>query len=400
MTLHTEDVATVHFDKKEKMNEWIETTQRRLTRLPVRGLLAAGARFLDDEYLGDGETLLRFNERGLRALCTRLGYRLDALTMLSTPALASQVLNDLISQREILARLANEQFVIDEARNTIIGLVSASYVVYGNDQFHDEIQRLLGNLAAGDNFTFQEAFGVNTELTIRYTSEQRLGKLKNRRGEADDITLTGLEFKNSMVGTSSVRLSYFLHRLACANGMMVPAAAATSRVFHSGDSTTFHNRLAQCFGEVHRKLDSMGQMLNDLAAIEFKPAVLAMDGKVVDAVFDIIPGSKLDLCVEHKRFLGMPKKGSETEKRLLKWDHDATLIGLIPDQYGGQDSKAVFQSPYRRNASLFDFLNVFTEYANKRPPAQRLDIQAKTGALAKYIADNKRKFPEQGEGIP
>lgn len=276
-------------------------------------------------------------------------------------------------------------------------MVSASYVGYGNGQFLEEIGRLLDKLAAGDEFTFHEAFCVTTELTIRYTSEKRLGRFKNRQGEADDKTLLGLEFKNSMVNTSSVRLSYFLHRLICSNGMMVPTAAAASRVFHSGDPGSFRRRLGDCFGEVHRKLDSMDQMLHDLADIEFNPSGLAMDGKVVDAVFDIIFGSKLDLCVKHKQFLGLPKNGSETEKRRLKQKHDVDLLGYIPDQYGGNHAKALFQSLFRSNASLFDCLNVFTEYAKTRSPTQRLDIQAKTGALAKYIADNTRKFLEKEE---
>lgn len=394
MPLHTETVEAVHFNQLGQMEEWIATTQQELTRLPVRGLLDAGARFLDDEYLGDGETLLRFNERGFRALCNRLGYRFDALMMLGTPALASQVLNDLISQREILARLDNEEFVIDEARNTIIGLVSDSYVGYGNNQFHHQIRGLLDSIAAPDEFRFFEGYGVNTELTIRYTSEKRRGTLKNYRGEADDISLLGLEFKNSMVGTSSVRLSYFLHRLVCTNGMMVPTAAATSRVFHSGDPASFQRRLTHCFSEVHRKLAILDQFLNDLAAIEFNPTWLAMDGKVVDAVFDIIPGSKLELCRMHGQYLRLPPDCSATEKRRMKLEHDAALMRFLPARYGGQHANAVFNSPFRSNASLFDFLNVFTEYANTRPPSQRLEIQTKTGALAKYIANNPRKFME------
>ena len=41
---------------------------------------------------------------------------------------------------------------------------------------------------------------------------------------------------------------------------------------------------------------------------------------------------------------------------------------------------------------MFDFLNVFTEYAKNCPPAQKLDIEEKAGTLAKYIAENARKF--------
>lgn len=395
MPVHTEAVEALRFDQLGEMETWIDKTQRALIRLPVRGLLAQGARFLDDEYLGDGETLLRFNEHGFRALCTRLGYRSDALTMLETPALASQVLNDLIRQREILARLDNEEFVVDERRQTIIGLVSASYVGYGNDEFLDTIARMLRELAQEDGFSFQEAYGVNTELTMRFTSQKRVGKLRNSGGESDDITLLGLEFKNSMVGTSAVRLSYFLHRLICSNGMMVPAGAATiSRVFHSGDPRSFHKRLSYCFGEVHRKLGSLTTLLHDLAAIEFNPEELAKDREAVAAVFDIIPGGKQKLCDKHKQYLRFPNDCSEAEKRRMKYAHDAALLSYIPDDFGGPHSLTVFNSPYRSNASLFDFLNIFTEYANGRPPAERLEIQSRTGALAKYIADNARKFKE------
>ncbi|MBP6734620.1 MAG: hypothetical protein KAX64_03810 [Chromatiaceae bacterium] len=66
------------------------------------------------------------------------------------PSLASQVLNDLISQRAILARLDNEKFVVDEERQTIIGLVSTSYVSYGNDAFLADIEGLLRDLSGGD----------------------------------------------------------------------------------------------------------------------------------------------------------------------------------------------------------------------------------------------------------
>jgi hypothetical protein len=41
---------------------------------------------------------------------------------------------------------------------------------------------------------------------------------------------------------------------------------------------------------------------------------------------------------------------------------------------------------------MFDFVNVFTEYAKDCRPAQKLETEEKAGALAKYIAENARKF--------
>ncbi len=195
-----------------------------------------------------------------------------------------------------------------------------------------------------------------------------------------------------------MRLSYFLHRLVCTNGMMVPAATATSRVFHSGDQRSFHGRLANCFREVHRKLEGMGDMLHQLGEIEFNSSRLAADSGLTERVFDIIPGAKQTLCDQYQEHLRYPKECPDAEKRRLKLAHDTKLLELIPDYYGCKFSNSVFKSPYRKNASAFDFLNIFTEYANHCQPAQRLEIQGKAGALAKYIGENARKFSRKGEG--
>ncbi|WP_295437430.1 DUF932 domain-containing protein, partial [uncultured Thiodictyon sp.] len=276
MPILTDPILASVLTKRDEVGSWIADTQNSLIRVPVRGMLESGAMFLDDEYLGDGETMLRFNEHGFRTFCSRVGYRFDQLAMLETPSLASQVLNDIISQRAISSRLENDDFVLDKDRNCIIGMVSTSYVGYSNEKFLGDIDRMLGSLPQDDRFEFYQAYGVNTELTIRYTSLTRHGEVKGRGGSGQDVTMLGLEFKNSMVGTSSVRFSYFLHRLACANGMMVPAASATSRVIHSGNLDSFERRLTECFKEVHRKLDTVSNMLATLGNLEFDPMRLAL----------------------------------------------------------------------------------------------------------------------------
>jgi hypothetical protein len=41
---------------------------------------------------------------------------------------------------------------------------------------------------------------------------------------------------------------------------------------------------------------------------------------------------------------------------------------------------------------MFDFVNVFTEYVKNSTPTKKLAIEEKAGTLAKYIAENARKF--------
>jgi hypothetical protein len=99
MPIHTEPIAEVNLQTPDAVVRWIQDTQGSLERVPLRGLLENGAIFRDDEYLGDGDVLLHFNQRGIAALCQRLGFKTAQLSSLETPSLASHVLNDLLAQR-------------------------------------------------------------------------------------------------------------------------------------------------------------------------------------------------------------------------------------------------------------------------------------------------------------
>jgi hypothetical protein len=250
----------------------------------------------------------------------------------------------------------------------------------------------LDGLPQGDRFQFHGAYEVNTELTIRYTSETRHGAVAGLGGRAEDISKLGLEFRNSMVGTSAVRLNYFLYRLACANGMMVPAASSMSRVIHSGRPDSFSSRLSACFNEIHRKLQSVAEMLTTLGNLAFDPAMLASDTHASERVFDIIPGSKQILCDSLGAYLRYPADASEADKRGLRITHHSKLIGSIPEYFGRENAKSVFASRWRDQATIFDFVNVFTEYVKSCSPAKQLEVEEKAGGLAKYISDNSRRF--------
>jgi len=392
MPIIAEPIREVSLDKIDSVHDWIRETQKHLTRVPVEGVLSNGAVFHDDEYLGDGEVMLKFNTRGIRSFCQRLGFRFDQLAKLETPTLASQVLNDLIQQKEILSKLSEDDFVLDERTGTVIGIVSGTYVSYSNEQFLADIYRLLGELPKTDLFVFREAYGINTELTLRFGSEKRYGTLNGRNGAVEDRTQFGLNFENSMVGTSSVRINYFLYRLICSNGMMVPASSSVNRVFHSGSRESFTARLGRVFKEALRKLDWLGSIFERLGSLPFVPEKLAHNDRTSRQIFEIIPASKQTICDRERLQLRYPSNVSETDRRSLRLEHDTRVIALIPKHFGGEYAGRVFQSSFRDNATMFDFVNVFTEYAKDCRPAQKLEIEEKAGALAKYIAENARKF--------
>lgn len=109
MPFRTEAIREERLESMADVSDWISDTQRSLTRIPVGGVLQQGATFRDDEYFGDGDALFHFNQQGFVALCKRLGCRQDLLHRLKTPDLPSQILNDLLAQRDVRESLATEE---------------------------------------------------------------------------------------------------------------------------------------------------------------------------------------------------------------------------------------------------------------------------------------------------
>jgi hypothetical protein len=392
MPFYTQPIAEAKLHTLAEVKDWISDTQRGLSRISVDGVLEHGAIFRDDEYLGEGDTLLHFNKPGFHALCQRLGCRQELLERLESPSLASQVLNDLLAQRDIRLALRNDEFVMDERTGAIIGLVSKTYVTYSNHDLLNDITSRIGDLPEDDAFVFQEAYGINTALTLRYVATQKHGTIKGRGGEGEDKSKLGLEFGNSMVGNSSVRINYYIHRLICANGLMVPAAESVNRVFHSGKTDSFQRRMDCCFDSVMRGLGQMDGLLKTLGSMPFEPEQLAIHRTFTEQIFGVIPCSKQELCEQEELFLRYPQDTTAAEREMMRREHDARLIGLIPKHFGGEHSKRVFTSHYRDGATLFDLINVFTEHAKTQPPSRKLEIEEKAGALAKYLANNSKKL--------
>lgn len=392
MPIYYDPISEAKLESLKDVHDRIKGSQNYLQRVPVEGFIENDATFHDDEYFGDGDVMFRFNSHSIKSFCQLLGFRFDQLKMIESPTLPSQVLNDLIQQSAIKEKLKGDEFVIDTRNNVIIGLVSRTYVGYTNDQFLEDIENYLKKVAK-DQFQFHEAFEINTELTLRYQSKIHHGTIQGRSGQGEDRTLLGLEFRNSMVGTSAVRINYYLFRLVCSNGMMVPAGSAINRVFHSGNRDSFHKRLEHCYGEVIRKIGSIVSMLRTLGEIPFDPDRLAANQNANVRIFDIIPALKQSICDEEKQYLRYPPDYTEEEKRQIRLEHDSRIIELIPRYYGGEVAGRIFKSQMRDSVTMFDFLNVFTEYAKKcRVPSEQLEIEEKTGNLAKYISDNAKKF--------
>ena len=71
---------------------------------------------------------------------------------------------------------------------------------------------------------------------------------------------------------------------------------------------------------------------------------------------------------------------------------NAHKISQLPQLIGGEEARAVFDSLWRDNASMYDFINIFTAKAQEFDHARRMQTEEKAGALADWIVKNKRKF--------
>jgi hypothetical protein len=107
-------------------------------------------------------------------------------------------------------------------------------------------------------------------------------------------------------------------------------------------------------------------------------------------LFDIIPKSKSTVIENHRSvFNDFLFKKLSNEDKLRR---EELAISFLPHCFAGELSKAVFNSSYRDNSSMFDLINVFTEHAKERPPAERIEIQKRSGQLADWVIKNKKKF--------
>lgn len=382
------------FKSLEEFKNAAKKEEAAITRIPVSGFLKHGAQFLDDEYFGDGNIAFKFNQSGIRSLTSFLGIRLDTLELLERQELASDILNDLLAQRTIQDKLQAQELIVNEKDNEIIGIVSKSYIGYSNHKLLQDIEKLLcpkrtqaSLFPENDDFVFQGGYSINTQLSLRYTMKKKVGVIKGCGGEGDDVTNLGFQFKNSMVGDSSVNINFFLYRKICDNGLIVPAGSAVNRIFHSGKQESFSKRLEKAFQEITRRIGQAGKMIEQLGALEFNPELLARRNRS-DMIFDIIQGSKGKIVSECQT-PNTPREGNKKENKILR---EAAIIKRIPQMYARKYSRRVFDSQWRDNASMFDFINIFTEYAKDLKSIKKIETEEKAGVLADWIAKNKRKF--------
>jgi hypothetical protein len=129
-------------------------------------------------------------------------------------------------------------------------------------------------------------------------------------------------------------------------------------------------------------------MIENLGSIPFDLYKLAKHADP-KSLFAIVPGR--DLKKEALGIsIGMNDNGYSYQDRSQQIACEA--IAALPYCLGGNEALSVFNSPYPDDASMYDFINVFTEHAKTLSHRQRIVVETNAGELAAWVSKNKRKF--------
>ena len=397
MAFKVEKTKEVTFESVESMMTYIEQEKKNTSRISIGGLLTEGATFQNDESFGKDDYKLKFNMPALDSLCRQLSLYTPMLEQLDNPGLASDVLNDRLFSKGLKDKLNKTELVFDEVSKTVLGIVSQSYVGYSNEDFLTDICSCLSSdkqtslIPSFGEFEFVKSYSINTHLNLRLLNKSKKGVIYGKGGVDEDVSYLGLQVSNAMAGGKALRMAYFVERLVCANGLVLPAGGTETKLIHAGKRENFNKRLSEKMHDVVGSLGNVKKTIEQLGALDFKPEKLAATVDLA-ILFGIIPGKDLkqlgteDFSETFKDWLTRFDKEERERQRNIK------LVTSIPELIGGEHSDNVFKSPYRDTATMFDFINVFTEEARKYQPKQRLQIEQDTGKLADFIAKNKKVF--------
>ena len=225
-----------------------------------------------------------------------------------------------------------------------------------------------------------------SRLFLRLLSEHKNGFIYGKGGHGDDITQTGLEISNSMSGGHALKLSYFLRRLVCANGLVVPTGSQSGRVIHTGSASSFSNRVNRAVASIAGSLKNTHTLINRLYGLDFQPDKM-VNANLTQTICHVISGRDLKQELGHKVRLPLREK-EELKAQEIKQKEEELLLQLILRTLGSK----VIHSPWRDNVSMFDFINIFTETANSLDHKEKIATQMNAGKLADHIANNKKKF--------
>lgn len=388
MAFNYEIIEPKSFNTLVDLKNFIQKTDNNIEKLPLEDLLREQAVFFDDSRFGSANRNYGFTEHSFKAICQHFTVPGGMIEGISKEGLASDLLNDFMKNNRGRQDISNTHLIVDNEQQKILGIVSGSYVYYSNHEFINMVEEFLGDWEAKEsNVQIESAHYYNTRLYVRLITNIEAGVINGRGGKKKDITRIGLHLTNSMVGDLPVRIAYFLFRLLCANGLVAKITESVAMVKHSGYRESFDVRFNDRVTALLREAKQVTEFLNTLAKIPFDPARIVKAG-FGDAILDILPEMRSTL----RKSVSLDGESDILDAKKRKIWRLTRYVEAIPSVYGREHSLRVFQSGWRDNSSMFDFINILTEYAKELPLLSKIEAEERVGEFAEYILKNEKKL--------
>lgn len=388
MAFQYDIVEPKSFNSLGDLKAFIKKTDSNIEKLPIDKLLKDQATFFDDARFGSEDRNFGFTEYSFKAICQHFAVPGGLIEGITKEGLASALLNDFINNNKGRQDVSNTHLIVDNAQQKILGIVTGSYVYYSNHEFIEMVEEFLGGWDAKENNTqLESAHYCNTRLYVRLITNIEAGVITGKGGKKKDVTKIGLHLTNSMVGDLPVRIAYFLFRLLCANGLVAKITESVAMVKHSGYRESFDIRFSERVTALLQEAKQVTKFLNTLAKLPFDPSSLVKAG-FSGAILDILPEMRSTL----RREVVLDGESDIVDLKKRKVWRETKYIEAIPHVYGREHSLRVFNSNWRDNASMFDFINILTEYAKELPLLSKIEAEERVGEFAEYILKNQKKL--------
>ena len=330
--------------------------------------------FEDDQWINNK---YNFNTHGIKALCqaTSVNGLFSTMEAMQEPHMSSTFLNKLFDQQNVRHELASKRFVI--IGDTIVGVVGSRYLPYSNSQFLDDLFRDNKN----NSLELERAVVTNTKMTANFV-EKHMG-FKTKDGE--DFTKIGCSFKNSGVGDAKIDGSLFSLRPKCLNGMMHLLNIAFTSAKHTGNPDVMKYKLDRIITLAKDQYEVVKDRVQALTQIPYTKDT-AKTFLQLEAPVDILEPLKKAKLYSPKKKHADVKAHNEDLIRSIK------ILDEVPQRYGGVHTDAIWNSTFRDQNSMYDWVEAFTEHAQTLPAEVQLEVEQGAGELTAWISDHKEQL--------
>ena len=351
-----------------KHNVALEEDQTSYTHVPMEII------FEDDQWINNQYT---FNTHGIKALCqaTNVNGLFSTMEAMEHPHMSSTFLNKLFAQQSIKNELASKRLVVNG--DTIVGVVGSRYLPYSNSQFLDDLFRDNKN----ESLELERATVTNTKMTANFV-EKRMGfKMK----EGEDFTKIGISVRNSGVGDTKVGTDIFTLRPKCLNGMMHYVNKGSTSTNHTGMADLMKYKLDQIITLAKDQYEVIKDRVQALTQIPYTNSTADTFLKL-QAPVEILPQlRKAKLWTPKKKFSDVTTHQEDLTRSIQ-------ILNEVPTKYGGVHTLAVWNSTFRDQNSMYDWVEAFTEHAQTLPAEVQLEVEQGAGELTAWISDHKEQL--------